>query len=123
MRYMLLIYGNHDAWEALTEAAADKIGRAHRSLQDELHASGELIDHKELVIDGAQVVRTVGGVRDVAAGPFSEGKEMLGGYYLIDCANLERATQIAARFGEADFAPIEIRRLSGDSSWDTGTEA
>jgi hypothetical protein len=117
MRYMLMIYGSEGAWGALTEDAVDTIGRTHRSLQDELLASGELIDHKELEIGGAQVVRTVAGVAHVADGPFSEGSEMLSGYYLVECVSLDRAAQIAACFGEAEFAPIEIRRLSGDSSW------
>ncbi len=112
-----MIYGSEDAWGGLTADAVDRIGRAHESLQDELLASGELIDHKELVIDAARVVRTVAGAANVTDGPFSEGREMLSGYYLVECVSLERATQIAACFGEAEFAPIEIRRLSGDSSW------
>src|ERR1700722_15506277 len=35
----------------------------------------------------------------------------------------DRATEIAGRFLEAEFAPIEVRRLSGDTSWDTGAPA
>jgi hypothetical protein len=56
----------------------------------------------------------------VSDGPFSEGEQILGGYYLVECATLDRATQIAARFRESAFAAVEIRRLSGETSWDTG---
>jgi hypothetical protein len=44
---------------------------------------------------------------------------VLGGYYIVDVAGVARATEIAARFGEAEFAPVEVRRLSSDSSWDS----
>lgn len=120
MRYMLIIYGNHKAWNALTQAEIDDIGRTHKSIQRELAGSGELVDHKELARDNAKIVRTDRSGPVVSDGPFTEGEQILGGYYLVDCATLDRATQIAARFRESAFAPIEVRRLSGETSWDTG---
>jgi hypothetical protein len=89
-------------------------------VQNELSASGELLDHKELALDNAKIVRTARRIPVVTNGPFAGAKEILGRYYLVDCVNLERATEIAGRFLEAEFAPIEVRRLSGDTSWDTG---
>jgi hypothetical protein len=58
MKYMLLIYGNKVAWDSLTQDLIDEIGRTHRKLQKELSASGEMLDHKELALDNAKVVRT-----------------------------------------------------------------
>jgi hypothetical protein len=89
-------------------------------VQNELSASGELLDHKELALDNAKIVRTERRIFVITNGPFAGDKEILGGYYLVDCVSLERATEIAGRFLEAEFAPIEVRRLSGDTSWDTG---
>jgi hypothetical protein len=120
MKYMLLIYGNKAGWDSLTQNVIDEIGRTHRAVQNELSASGELLDHKELALDNAKIVRTARRIPVVTNGPFARAKEILGGYYLVDCVNLERATEIAGRFLEAEFAPIEVRRLSGDTSWDTG---
>ena len=51
------------------------------------------------------------GVAAVTDGPFTEAKEVLAGYYLLDCS-LERATEIAARLPEARFSPIEIRAFT-----------
>jgi hypothetical protein len=45
----------------------------------------------------------------VTDGPFTEAKEVLAGYYVVDCAGLERAAEIAARLPEAPYSPIEIR--------------
>jgi hypothetical protein len=120
MKYMLLIYGNKVAWDSLPPNVIDEIGRTHRTLQDKLRASGELLDHKELALDNSKVVRTERGIPVIVDGPFVGDKEILGGYYLVDCVSLARATEIAGRFLEAEFAPIEVRRLSGDTSWDIG---
>jgi hypothetical protein len=120
MQYMIMIYGNRKAWNALSPDEIDDIGRTHKSLQHELAGSGELVDHKELAMEDAKIVRSDRRAAVVSDGPFSEGEQILGGYYLVDCATLDRATQIAARFRESAFAPIEVRRLSGETSWDAG---
>ncbi len=121
MKYMLIIYGTHEAWNTLDQNTIDRIGGAHKSLQSELTASGELIDHKELAVDNAKIVTSDGVDLVITDGPFTEARQILGGYYLIDCADLDRATQIAGRFVEAEFAPIEVRQLSSETSWDTRT--
>ena len=122
MKYMVMIYGSREAWAALSREAGEAIGSTHRAVQEELEASGELIDHKELAVDGARVVRRTAGTAEVEDGPFTEGREILGGYYLVDVAGAGRAVEIAARFDEAEFAPVEVRLLSGGSSWDSGPQ-
>jgi hypothetical protein len=44
-------------------------------------------------------------------GPFCESKEWVGGYYVVDVTDIERAIEIAGRFVEARFSPVEVRRL------------
>lgn len=113
MKYMLLIYGNHTAWDAMTEQSRQELVRVHDVLQAELTASGELIDVNELPLQDAKIVRTSGGVPVVTDGPFAESKEILAGYYLVDCVGVDRAAEIAGRLVEAEFAPIEVRQVSG----------
>lgn len=111
MKFMLMIYGSDDAWNALTPADIDERDRVHKAVHDELTATGELIASAELDNDGSKVVRTKRGEATVSDGPFTEAKEMVGGYYLVECASLDRAVEIAGRFTEAEYAPIEVRRL------------
>lgn len=113
MKYMLLIYGNFEAWNAITDEGREKIMRAHTAVREELTASGELIETHELSVQDARVVRTNSGVPVVTDGPFAEIQEVFAGYYLVDCANVERAIEIAGRFAEAEFAPVEVRLISG----------
>lgn len=112
MKYLLIIHGNYEAWNAITPDGIEKIMQAHKSVTDELTASGELIETNELSVNGAKVVRTTGGVPVVTDGPFIEVKEILAGYYLIECVDIDRAVEIAARLAEAEFAPIEVRQIN-----------
>ncbi len=47
----------------------------------------------------------------VTNGPFIETKEVVAGYYFIDCVDMARAVEIAGKFGEARLWPIEMRRI------------
>ena len=49
-------------------------------------------------------------------GPFIEAKEWVGGFYLVDCASIDRAVEIAGRFVEARYSPVEVRQLVHEPS-------
>jgi hypothetical protein len=112
MKYMLLIYGNEETWETLHAQGIDGVLDQHRVLTDELKASGEFVDGVGLTTVNARVVRLTGSVAAVTDGPFTEAKEVLAGYYVVDCAGPDRATEIAARLPEAPYSPIEIREFT-----------
>jgi len=111
MKYMLLIYGNTETWDALTAEGMDKVYDAHRTLSEEMKAAGEFVASDGLTTVNSRVVQVNDGVPAVTDGPFTESKEVLAGYYLVDCC-LERATELAARLPEARFSPIEVRELT-----------
>jgi hypothetical protein len=110
MKYMLLIYGNTETWDTLHAHGIDQVLDEHRKLSEELKANGEYVDSLGLTTANARVVRVNDGALAVTDGPFTEAKEVLAGYYVVDC-DLERATEIAARLPEAPFSPIEIREF------------
>lgn len=111
MKYMLLIYGNTDTWDGLEAEGVESVNDVHRGILAETRASGELLAADGLTTDHARVVQVKDGVPAVTDGPFTESKEVLAGYYLLDCT-LERATELAARLPEARYSPIEIRALT-----------
>jgi hypothetical protein len=108
---MLLIYGNTETWAALDAEGMDAVYDVHRGVLAETRASGELLAADGLTTVNARVVQLNDGVPAVTDGPFSEAKEVLAGYYLLDCT-LERATELAARLPEARYSPIEVRALT-----------
>ena len=121
MKFMILIYGSEEAWAAIGKEEADEIGATHRKIQDSLRITSELVDHKELALEDAWIVGSVGGSPSGSQGPLRAGGLILGGYYLVDCSGRDRAAEIASQFKEAEFAPIEVRRLSGETTWDNGS--
>jgi hypothetical protein len=58
-----------------------------------------------------KVVRVREGVRGVTDGPYSEAKEQLAGFFLVDVDTPERAEEIAARIPEAQFFAVELRPI------------
>ena len=113
MKYMLLIYHNERSWDALSEAERQQIYAGYRTLSQELQAEGHLVDGSELQpITTATSVRVREGKELVTDGPFAETHEQLGGYYLIEAANLDVATSIAARIPSARTGTIEVRPLA-----------
>lgn len=60
--------------------------------------------------DGARVTVS-GGKRTVVDGPFSESKEIVGGFFLLDCESREEAIAIAAECPAAEWATVEVRSL------------
>ena len=59
----------------------------------------------------ATTVRVRDGKRLTTDGPFAETKEVLGGYYVLECENLDQALEYAAKIPSAEFGSIEVRPL------------
>lgn len=59
----------------------------------------------------ATTVRLVEGNVVTTDGPFAETKEQLGGFYLIECADLDEAVDWAAKIPSADRGPVEVRPI------------
>jgi hypothetical protein len=119
MRFALLIHNTAEFDAAIDETEGDAAVRrewraAHDGLQTELRTTGELVRSNEFGQPTALVVRAAGdNPHEVMTlpGPHSEGDTWLGGYYVVECDTIDRATEIAGRFVEARFAPIEVRQL------------
>ncbi len=107
MKYMMLVY--------LDEQAMSDDERQHcyvesAQLTQQLNSKGKYLDASPLhPVATATSVRVREGKRLVTDGPFAETREQLGGYYLIDAADLDEAIEIAEKIPPARFGTIEIR--------------
>jgi len=112
MKYMLLIYHDEPSWDAITEAERQQVYLEYRKLRDELTSSGKFITGSQLQpISTATSVRMRDGKELITDGPFAETHEQLGGYFLVEAANLDEATAIAARIPSARTGTVEVRPL------------
>lgn len=109
MKYMLLIYGDEGVWDDL---GRDECYHESAALARELHAAGTLISTNALQpVQTATSLRSSKGKGVVTDGPFAETREQLGGYFLVDVADLDEAIAIAQRIPGGRNGTVEIRPL------------
>jgi hypothetical protein len=112
MKFMLIMHVNPKIWEALTEEERNEVMTGHGAFIETIRASGEMLGSTALADPSASaVVRVRDGVPAVTDGPYLEAKEYLGGYYLVECDNRERALELAAMIPDArvEGLGIEVR--------------
>jgi hypothetical protein len=108
MKYLLLIYGPQTSDAAPDEA----MNREYGQFTQEILESGEMLAGDALqAVDTATSVRVRDGKRSTTDGPFAETKEQLGGYYLLEAADLNDALNVAARIPGARTGSIEVRPI------------
>ena len=110
MRYMLLICSDDKAAPAPPRADMEPMVQGHMRFAQELGAAGKMVVGERLRPDGeASRIRLKAGQRQVMDGPFTETKEALCGFYLIECDTRSEAVEWAKKIplGEGGF--IEVR--------------
>jgi hypothetical protein len=112
MQYLLLIYDNEAQAAKRTPADMAPIMAGYRSFTEGIIRSGEFKAGEALEpTDTATSVRVRDGETLVTDGPFAETHEALGGFYLVEAADLDAATAIAARIPTAATGTIEVRPI------------
>jgi hypothetical protein len=113
---MLLVYQSEvDAAEqAEREQTLPAFVELHRSLRE----AGLLVGVQRLYsADSATSVRVRDGETEITDGPFAITKEVLAGYYILECADLDEALKHAARVPTARFGTVEVRPMMPASEW------
>jgi hypothetical protein len=110
MKFMLLVYNDSTLLDAVPARQYDARMRDCLAHADELRREGCLLDSQMLEDPPtAKSVRIRNGRQIVVDGPFAETKEVLGGFNIIEAANMEEAVRIAAEFPWARTGCIEVR--------------
>ena len=112
MQFLLLIYNDDSLLEALPAGEADVMMRECFNHADDLREQGSLKQSQQLEAPAAaKTVRIRCGKVSVVDGPFAETKEMLGGFNLIEAADMDEAVRIAAEFPWTATGCVEIRPI------------
>jgi hypothetical protein len=116
-QYMILVYEEEvdPAEQAEREKeATPMLLELHRSLRE----AGLLVDVQRLhSTESATSLRVRGGETEITDGPFAVTKEVLAGYYILDCADLDEALKQAARMPMARWATVEVRPVMPAEEW------
>ena len=112
MQFLLLIYTDNSLLEALPAGEADAMMRECFNHADDLREQGNLRQSQQLEAPAtAKTVRIRAGRLNVVDGPFAETKEMLGGFNLIEAADMDEAVRIASEFPWTATGCVEIRPI------------
>lgn len=114
MKYMLMAYVNEADWTKMTEAQQQQGMAAYMAYSEALTKAGVLADSNRLQpVSASTTVKVANGKTQVLDGPYVDTKEQLGGYFLIDVADLDAAISWAARCPAAGHGAVEIRPVWG----------
>jgi len=109
MKYLLLIYGNQDKWDAIPAEDWPVEIAKYDAFATRYRETGELFGAYGLAdAVNAKLVRRVDGAPAVTDGPYLEAKEYIASFWLLDCESEERARQIAADLPHAHEQPVEL---------------
>jgi hypothetical protein len=115
-QYMLLVYQQEvdEAEQAEREREMPVFVELHRNLRE----AGLLVGVQRLhSVESATSVRIRSGETEITDGPFAITKEVLAGYYIIDCADLDEVLKVAARIPVARWGTVEVRPLMAPDEW------
>jgi hypothetical protein len=112
MRYALLICTDQSAMEAASPAEAQASVAQYVAFGEEMGRRGVLQGGERLrPTTDATTVRVRDGEVLTSDGPFAETKEQIGGFYLVDCKDLDEAIEVAAKIPSARVGTIEVRPI------------
>jgi hypothetical protein len=115
-QYMLLVY--HEEVDPAAQAERERELPIFTELHRSLREAGLLVAVQRLrSVESSTSVRVRGGETEITDGPFAVTKEVLAGYYILECADLDEALKQAARLPSARWGTVEVRPMMPADAW------
>src|SRR3954467_11236647 len=112
MKFLAIIYNDESSYADSSPEQIGAIFQAHGEFGEAAGAAGVFVAGEGLQpVATATTLRVRDGERMLTDGPYAETKEQLGGYYLLECKDLDDALNWAARIPEAKTGAIEVRPI------------
>jgi len=118
MKYMLTLIGEESGWQDSSPEEMEQIMSTWGEFEAELRESGAMIAGEALQPSPTATTVRIGedGERVITDGPFAETKEQVGGFYLLECGDLDEALGWARKIPLRDGA-VEVRAVFDTSEW------
>ncbi len=121
MQYLAMIYGDATRWESLSAEEREQVYATYNAFSEDAQRAGVLVDGAELdSTSTATTVRVRNNDTLVTDGPYTELKEALGGYFVLECDSIDAACEWAAKIPGATHGAIEVRPIYVDPSANGG---
>jgi len=109
-QFLILLYSDNTAFRKLSPQEMQAAVGKYRAWSQKLRDSGRLAGSNKLEDRTGRVLRGAGEM-EVTDGPYTESKEVVGGYYLFHAANFEEAVEICGDCPHLQFGTIEVRKI------------
>jgi hypothetical protein len=117
MNYLLLMYADESIVSKYSKEEFQAAAKTWAQFVQEMTESGVLVSNSGLSpVANATTVRVRNEKILTTDGPFAETHEQLGGYFLVDCKDLDEAIRWAGKIPTAQYGSIEIRPLWSQGS-------
>ena len=114
-QYLLSVWHDGDYSVDSSTPDAQRVGAKVGAFNDELQRSGAWVFAGGLrPASSATVVRATGADVSMTDGPYAESKEQMGGFWVVQVADLDAALELAGRAAAACEGPVELRPMEGD---------
>jgi hypothetical protein len=108
--YLILIYGDEQVWNQATEAEMEQLMKEHMAFGEKHNGVLRGGNALQSTQTATSIRKDGSGTAAVTDGAFAETKEALGGYYVVEAANLDEALAIAKDV-PADHGGVEVRPI------------
>ena len=128
MKYLCTIYGDESQWGDVTPEEMSEMLKAYSTFSEDAQRAGALVAGEGLEpTSAATTVRVRDGERVLSDGPFAETKEQLGGFYLLECGDLDEALAWARKIpmpgGTVEVRPVMDYEAAGSEAHSSTAEA
>lgn len=112
-KYMVLIYGDEQAWASMTPEQMGEIDAGHRAFNETAGSAVLNGGQLESASTATTLRRGDGDTPSVTDGPFMETKEVIGGFYVLEAPDLDAAVKLAGLLAEArhEHSGVEVTPL------------
>lgn len=109
--YLLLLYSAPDAFNETSPGEMQAIIQKYRDWRLRLQKTGVIVGGEKLQDGTGRMMRRSGGATSVTDGPYTESKEIIGGFFKVQAENYEQAVDVARDCPHLEYGTIEIREV------------
>ena len=111
-KYMILLHDSPDAFSNVSPEQMQRVIEKYIAWGERLRASGAMLGGEKLADEPGRIMRGKPGSVRVTDGPYSEAKEVLGGFYIVQAENYDKAVDLARDCPQFEFGgAIEVREI------------
>lgn len=113
MKYLCLIYEDEEMRRTMAPEERERLTGEYLAFRNDIRENGYFIaGHRLQSTSNGATVRVRNGRTSIVDGPYAETKEHLGGYFLIEAADLNHAIRMASRIPGARLGAVEVRPIA-----------